>query len=103
MVGKRGSLPEIDYFHISIPVIVAQLSIMRNVLIVDQTGLKGTYNFSLLPLDDSPVAGDESTQSDARLENTIPWDLGRLGLQIKRIQVKTETIVIDSVHRPTPN
>jgi uncharacterized protein (TIGR03435 family) len=103
MVGKRGSLPEIDYFHVSTSVLADQLSSMRSMLIVDQTGLKGTYNFSLLPLDESPVAGDESTQSDARLENTIPWDLGRLGLQIKRIKVKTETIVIDSIHRPTPN
>ena len=40
---------------------------------------------------------------DARLENTIPWDLGRLGLQLKPIKVKTETIVIDSIHHPSPN
>ena len=103
MVSKRGSLPEIDYFHVSTVALVEQLSRMRNLLLVDQTGLKGTYNFSLLPLDDSPVAGEESAQRDARLENTIPWDLGRLGLQIKPIRVKTETIVIDSIHRPTPN
>jgi uncharacterized protein (TIGR03435 family) len=94
MVFKPGSQPEIDYFHASIPALVEQLSRMRHMLILDQTGLKGTYNFSLMPLDEGPVAGDEST---------IPWDLGSLGLQIKPIKVKTETIVIDSIHRPTPN
>ena len=103
MVSKPGSQPEIDYFHISTSSLAEQLSLMRNVLIVDQTGLKGTYNISLLPLDESPVAGDESRQGDARLENTIPWDLGRLGLQLKPIKVKTETIVIDSIHHPSPN
>jgi uncharacterized protein (TIGR03435 family) len=103
MVSKPGSRPEIDFFHVSAAELARELSILRNLLLVDETGLKGTYNFSLLPLDDSPVAGDESTQRDARLENTIPWDLGRLGLQIKPIRVKTETIVVDSIHRPTPN
>jgi len=102
MVRKNGAR-EFDFFHVSIAQLVAQLSRMGNVLIVDQTGMKGTYNFSLIPLDESPVAGDESTQRDVRLDNMIPWDLGRLGLQIKPIRLKTESIVIDSIHRPTPN
>jgi len=103
MVGIRGSLPEIDYFNVSTAALVEQLSTMRNLLIVDQTGLKGTYNFSLYPLDDSPTVGDESAQRDPRLGNTVPWDLGRLGLQLNPIRGKAESIAIDSIHRPTPN
>jgi uncharacterized protein (TIGR03435 family) len=103
MVRKDRALPEFDYLNVSIATFIDHLSTMRSILLVDQTGLKGTYNFSLLPLEDAPSAGDENVQRDPRLENTIPWDLARLGLQIKRIQVKTETIVIDSIHRPTPN
>lgn len=103
MIAKRGHVPEIDYFHVPIAELVDQLSRMRQLLVVDQTGLKETYNFALLPLDDAPTAGDASAQGDARLENPIPWDLRRLGLEIKPIRVKTETVVIDAIHRPSTN
>ena len=102
MISKRGYWPEVDYFHVSTAALAEQMSTMRNMLIVDQTGLKGTYNFKLLPLDGGPIAGDGSSP-DNRFENAVPWDLKRLGLQLKPIKVKTETIVIDSIHRPTPN
>ena len=103
MIAKRGHEPEIDYFHVSISQLVEQLSRMRQLLLVDQTGLDRTYNFSLVPLDEAPVAGDESGPRDTRVENPFPWDLRPLGLELKPIRVKTETIVIDSIHRPSTN
>jgi len=100
-VNRHRSVHEIDYLHVPIAELVDRLSL--NALIVDHTGLVGPYNFSLLPLNDAPVAGDESAQRDTRLENPFRWDLRPLGLELKPIRVKTETIVIDSIHRPSTN
>src|SRR6185312_5623155 len=98
---ERSSVPEIDYLHAPIAELVDYLS--RYALIVDHTGLKGTYNFSLLPLQEAPVAGNESAQRDTRLEDPLRWDLRPLGLALKPVRVETETIVIDSIHRPSTN
>jgi uncharacterized protein (TIGR03435 family) len=103
MISKPGSHPEIDFYGASTATLAEHLSLMRGILVFDQTGLKGAYNFQLIPWDEGPAAGDGSMQGDNHFENIVPWDLGRLGLQLKQIKVKTETIVIDSIHRPTPN
>jgi uncharacterized protein (TIGR03435 family) len=103
IISKRGSAPEIDYFGISIGTLAEQLSLMRAKLIVDETGLEGIYNIQLVPLDEDPTQGDEGGRVETSSQMPIPWDLQRLGLGLKPIRLRAETLVIDHIHRPSAN
>jgi uncharacterized protein (TIGR03435 family) len=79
------------------------LNVLMNSLkdhqIVDETGLKGEYNFTLvLPsttLEDNADPGDVSAAFFKALQS--------IGLQLRRKKASIKVIVIDHLEQPTPN
>jgi uncharacterized protein (TIGR03435 family) len=74
--------------------------------VVDETGLKGVYNFTLkMPPDwrqDQP--GKSGGQSpDSPSPGTFGEALKRLGLQLTAGTAAVEYLVVDHVERPTAN
>ena len=61
-----------------------------SLVVLDKTGLTGTYDFALMKL---------NTGGDLALE----WDVRPLGLKLVPTKVPTENIVIDHSERPSPN
>ena len=61
-----------------------------SLVVVDKTGLTGTYDFALMKLDSG---------GDLALE----WDVRALGLKLVPVKIPTENIVIDHIERPSPN
>lgn len=70
--------------------------------VLDQTGLRGKYDFVLVWGDTEPGQKEGVTSSDD--PNPLShWDLNALGLELKPIKVPTETVVIDHIERPSEN
>ncbi len=67
--------------------------------VVDQTGLKGGYDFKV----------HFNARPDLPSEDTVPGPLPeqalaeQMGLRLVRGKAPVQTVVIDSVHQPTPN
>lgn len=76
--------------------LVAQLSIVTGMIVADETGLSGKYDFILT------FAPDEKDQSDTRpsIFNAVN---DQLGLQLERTKGPVKTLVIDQVERPSAN
>jgi uncharacterized protein (TIGR03435 family) len=93
----------------SIQGLVNFLAINAKQPIVDKTGLKGLYNFTidLTPNDPLPAAGrGQPTAADPG--NTLFYRLGvavedQLGLKLESQRVSVENLVIDSVEHPSEN
>jgi uncharacterized protein (TIGR03435 family) len=77
----------------SMPYLASRLSDYLHRTVLDQTGLKGSYDFHVDPYD--PTNTDITS---AAIES-----LKRIGLKLKAGKGPVETIVIDSVTRPTEN
>jgi uncharacterized protein (TIGR03435 family) len=81
--------PVSKFFDTSMKSFAEQLS-RGGAPVVDQTGLVGTYRFNLTRLSNTGDPG-------------VDVDVAALGLRLVRIQIPTETIVIDHIERPSPN
>lgn len=62
-------------------------------LVLDQTGLKGGYDFVM-----TQRPRDEIQD---RYDN--PWDLDSLGLRLEKVRAPVETLVIDHIEEPSAN
>lgn len=67
-----------------------------NRLVVDQTGLKGTYDFVLNGVSMQPVTDESATSIFTALQE-------QLGLKLVPQKAPVEVLVIEHVERPTPN
>jgi uncharacterized protein (TIGR03435 family) len=68
--------------------------------IIDQTGLTGTYNFTL------QFHGTLSEMQDDNGSTWLPLETAmqdQLGLQLREIKVPEEVLVIDHIEMPSPN
>ena len=79
--------------NISMSLLATRLSKYLERPVIDQTGLKGSFDFDL-------PASDPSNHDVAA---AIIDSLSRLGLKLKAGKGTLETIVIDSASKPTPN
>ena len=72
---------------------------------VDQTGLRGTFDFILewMPERRGPAPPGADTQTDSMGPSFEQALRDQLGLQLQQEKVQIETIVIDSVQRPSEN
>jgi uncharacterized protein (TIGR03435 family) len=72
--------------------------------VVDQTGLKGRYDFELpLLLDTSTPEGREGATPAPGLDSAHMFDWKAIGLEMKPIKVPARDLVIDHIERPTAN
>jgi uncharacterized protein (TIGR03435 family) len=86
----------IQGFGAPISMLATQLSIATGLIVEDETGLRGRYDFAL---DRAP---DEKDQSDAR--PSIFSAVGeQMGLRLERAKAPVRTVVIDQVERPSAN
>jgi uncharacterized protein (TIGR03435 family) len=86
----------IQGFGAPISMLVTQLSIATGLIVVDETGLPGKYDFIL------EWAADEKDQHDTR--PSIFSTVGeQLGLRLERAKGPVKTVVIDRVERPSAN
>ena len=83
------------------------LSRSQDRMMIDQTGLKGTYDFTLqFAVERGPLA--PPLQTDAAAEPSDVETLrvaiqDQLGLKLESTKVPVDTIVVDHVEEPTPN
>ena len=86
----------IQGFGAPISMLAAQLSIATGLIVEDETGLRGRYDFVL------DWAPDQMDQSDTR--PSIFSAVGdQLGLRLERAKGPVKTVVIDRVERPSAN
>jgi uncharacterized protein (TIGR03435 family) len=109
-MGPEGTM-HLDTKNMSMPALVQLLASFLDGLVVDATGLKGTYDVPLdFAADDlrngataSGVALPPDTPSDAS-GSSIAASLQRLGLKLERRRMPIDIIVIDRLEKvPTGN
>jgi uncharacterized protein (TIGR03435 family) len=93
VIYKKGGIfdGEASGTNISMPLLAGQLSVFLKRPVLDRTGLQGSYDFYVEAYD--PTNTDYTS---AAIES-----LKRIGLRLKGGKGPIETIVIDSVTRPT--
>ena len=80
----------------SIDSLVMNLSGTLGRVVVNQTGLKDTYDFTLEWAPEGADAGDQRPSIFTAMEE-------QLGLKLKAMQGPVEAIVVDAIERPTAN
>jgi uncharacterized protein (TIGR03435 family) len=83
--------------------LVNQLTMELRRVVVDRTGLKGYYNFTLrwTPDDGTPPAGDTSEDTSAPSIFTAVQE--QLGLKLESTRAPVQVLVIDNLERPSEN
>ena len=95
--------------NVTLPFIAANLGTIPAVAdfgrpVVDQTGLPGTYDFSLNWLPDRSGNPSGATESPDAQEPSFDEALkDQLGLELKPTRARIRTLVIDHVEQPSPN
>jgi uncharacterized protein (TIGR03435 family) len=88
------------YFHaegLTTDLIAEQLSLIAGRVVVDKTGLDGTYDLKLKwTPDDAPATADSSPSLFTAIEE-------QLGLQLKAAKEPVAVLVIDHIEAPSPN
>ncbi len=86
----------IQGFGAPISGLASQLSIATGMIVADETGLSGKYDFALA------FAPDEKDQNDTR-PSIFSAVNEQLGLQLERTKGPVKTVVIHRVERPSAN
>jgi uncharacterized protein (TIGR03435 family) len=86
----NGTRYELACDHIRIGTLANALALLLRSPVVDQTGLSGSYDFTL------SWEGDDTYSA-------VPDALERFGLKLEKKKVLTPVFVIDSVERPSEN
>jgi len=79
-----------------ISMLVTQLSIATGLIVQDETGLGGRYDFIL------EWAPDEKDEHDTR-PSIFAAVVEQLGLRLERAKAPVKTVVIDHIERPSAN
>jgi uncharacterized protein (TIGR03435 family) len=87
-----------DYTNCSMADLAQVLSFVTRRLVVDQTGLKGRYDFNL---NGSLPSLDEDDDSAA--PSIFSSVQAQLGLRLKSTKAPMDVLVIDHAERPSPN
>jgi uncharacterized protein (TIGR03435 family) len=87
---QEGTKYELACEHIEIQTLANALAVMLRSPVVDETGLTGSYDFTLSWEGDDMYAG-------------VPDAVERFGLKLEMKKVPTEVWVIDSVEKPSEN
>jgi len=93
---KRGEFPQVTLLQTSMEAFAAYLSNGARLPVVDQTGLKGEYDFEVSQREPGP---------DGQPDPMAPtvWDVEAMGFRLKPVKVSMEAVVIDHIERPSEN
>jgi uncharacterized protein (TIGR03435 family) len=90
--------------------LVNQLSSQLGQQVIDQTGLKGTYQYTLrfapqagLGAEMSPPPGDDTRPADSAAATIFTALQEQLGLKLESTKGQLETITIDHIEEPSEN
>jgi uncharacterized protein (TIGR03435 family) len=101
-IGMGGGVRTVRYRGVSSSRLAVFLSTAVNRVIVDKTGLRGSYDVELKFQDDTAFIGSGSRrQLEAPSLFTALQE--QLGLKLDAARGPVEVLVIDSVERPTPD
>jgi len=79
--------------NVSMQQVAENLSFELNTPVIDNTGLSGSYDFSVEPF----------TSENDSPDVAAAGAMHRLGLKLKRVRGPVRVIVIDDIREPTPN
>ncbi len=97
--GIGGGLPDGDGLrgtNISMSEFAGRLSYWLERPVIDETGLKGSFDFEF-------HSGDEDSNSSVELTSSILSSVKGIGLNLRPATGPVESIVIDHVERPSEN
>jgi uncharacterized protein (TIGR03435 family) len=86
----------IQGFGAPIPMLVTQLSIATGLIVQDETGLQGKYDFVL------EFASDEKNRQDTH-PSIFTAVVEQLGLRLEKAKGTVKSVVIDHIDRPSAN
>jgi len=95
--GAGGSM---ELYGASLETLAIVLSNMAGRLVVDKTGLTGTYDIKLQMMQPGPPAVGDAQDSGPSIFTVVQE---QLGLRLESAKGTVETLVIDHVERPTEN
>ena len=95
--GTGGNM---ELYGASVETLAIVLSNMAGRLVVDKTGLTGTYDIKLQMLQPGPPAADGAQDPGPSIFTVVQE---QLGLRLESAKDSVETLVIDHVERPTEN
>jgi len=87
---------QVVFRHVTMPDLAGYLRSMWGTPVVDRTGIRGAYDFSLDP---GRFATDSGDSFSERLRPAVE----ELGLKLEAVKVTRDITVIDHVERPTDN
>jgi uncharacterized protein (TIGR03435 family) len=94
--AKDSQTREISFFNIPMTSLASYLSHSSPLPVRDMTGLNGKYDCVLGRRDEAGSSSSDPVQG-------THWDLDRLGLTLKLTKTLVDTLVIDSIEKPSPN
>jgi uncharacterized protein (TIGR03435 family) len=99
--GDRGVM---SFQRMSIAGLVNTLSNVLHMPVIDQTGLKGSFNFTLDPgMGDAPNDADSPIRADSFGDLMIKAVQEQLGFKLEKQKAPLEITVIDHAEKPTEN
>jgi uncharacterized protein (TIGR03435 family) len=87
----------------SMAAFVGFLSLSANGPLVDRTGLRGKYHFSVSAWESEPATSEQGNPTAPDPDRVVPLDIEALGLKLDRIKVPADSWVIDYIQRPSAN
>jgi len=99
--GPQGSVYTFHAYKIGISVLTYELSDFLGEVVVDQTGLQGTYSFQLRWATNALPSEDASTSDPPPSVFTALQET--LGLRLQHGKVQAPVIIIDHIEMPTEN
>jgi bla regulator protein blaR1 len=102
--GLRRGKDRLTGFAASLPMLASNLSQQLGRPVIDQTGLNGTYDFTL---DYAPEPGapaiDQPPNQDSSLPSIFTALQEQLGLKLESTNATVQILVIDHAERPSEN
>lgn len=97
----QGDAARCDFYSVSMPSFAAYLEQRTHQPVIDQTGLTGSYDLSLMWIGGSTHRPPTFYSSDST-DPLSNWSLHALGLKAKRTNISTRQIVLDHIDPPRP-
>jgi uncharacterized protein (TIGR03435 family) len=98
--GMSAGPRMIRYSAVSMGTFAAQLSSLMQRQVIDQTGLKGKYEISLVFTPVQPNTGDDAVETGTSIFTAVQE---QLGLRLQSDKRPVEVVVIDKVEKPSEN
>ena len=108
--GIRMTRGEINGQNVTVEMLTDQLSRIVGRSVIDQTGLKGSYDFTLkympesaAPLGRGPESGDAAASTDSQMPSIFAAVQEQLGLKLEGQKGPVDIYIVDRLEKPSEN